>query len=147
MILDITADILEFAIKDVLTPIDAVLIVHDATELPDDYLGFIVQVRHKENTIMSNDGKLPVVSVYEAEVIRKVDNNLEDARKQNSGASLIVNLEKLQQVLNSILDDGLTMNIINVSQIQEDIATTETMVCHFTNIFDITVQPIIIEEE
>jgi hypothetical protein len=146
MIIDITADILEQAVKVILTGIAEVLNVSDSADVPDDYIGFIVQIRHRENTIMTNDGKLPVVSVYEMEIVRKVLGDVDIARRENSGATLATLFQGLQASVDALLEDGLQLNIINVTQTQEDIATTDTQTCWFTNVYDVTCQPLIVEE-
>ena len=147
MIYDMTADILEKASKSLLKPIAEVIVASDGVSIPDDFLGFVIQVHHKANTIYSNDGKMPIVSVYEMEVMRKAVGSLDIARQQNSGASIAMTFRDIQSVVDSLLEEGMMMNIINTSQISEDVATTEAEVCLFTNTFEVTCQPLLVEEE
>jgi hypothetical protein len=147
--IDLTAEILEQAVKNILGSYGDVFTPIDGAELPDNFDGYLVQVRHTANTVMTNDGKTPVVSVYALEVTRRVFAEQVQARRVDSGATLAVNLANVQNVIINILstiDPSLTLNVINVSLSNEDIATTESETTIFTSSFDLTVQPLIVEE-
>lgn len=147
--IDLTAEILEQAVKNILSPYGEVFTPIDGADLPNNFDGYLVQVRHTANTVMTNDGKIPVVSVYSLEVSRRVFAEQVQARRVDSGATLAINFANVQNVIIDILntiDSSLTLNVINVSLTNEDIATTESETTIFTSSFDLTVQPLIVEE-
>ena len=149
MIYDLTAEILEQAVKSILDAYGEVFTPIDGVELPDHFDGYLVQVRHTANPVMTNDGRTPVVSQYTFEITRRVVIEQVEARRVDSGATLAVNLANVQKAVNDILntiDTNLTLNVINVSLSNEDITTTESETTIFSSTFDLTVQPLIVEE-
>lgn len=149
MIYDLTTEVLEQAVKSILEAYGEVFTPIDGIEPPDHFDGYIVQVRHTANTVMTNDGCTPVVSQYTLEITRKVVIEAVEARRVDSGATLAVNFANVQNAVNDILttiDPNLTLNVINVSLSNEDIMTTESETTIFSSTFDLTVQPLIVEE-
>lgn len=147
MIYDLTANVLERAIKSLLDPVAEVIVAQDGITIPDAYVGYIVQVRHTANTAMTNDGRMPVISTYEAEVTRHTFADGITARQEDSGATIALRFAEMQSSVNAVLESGLSLNIINVALTQEELATTETEAHLFSSVYEITCQPLLIEED
>ena len=146
MIYDLTAGVLERALKAILAPIDAVLVAEDGVSIPDDFDGYIVQARHTANTALTHDGSMPVIATYEVEIARRVFGDGVDARATDSGASMALNLSALQARVDEVIEAGLSLHIIHSALTAEAIETSESGAHIFTSTFEVTCQPLMIEE-
>ena len=143
---DLTADILERAIKRALEPIGSAIIVEDATSIPDDFDGYLVQVRHTSNTVLTNDGKLPVLATYDAEIVRRIYGDGILARQTDSGAIMTLTLSALQEFVDAELEEGLVLPLIHIALSSEEIETSEADAHLFSSTFEVTCHPLLVED-
>lgn len=147
MIYDLTADILESGIRTILAQTANVITGSDNIEIPDDFEGYIVQVKHTANVATDASGRIPVLATYEAEIERRVFQEAVEARQIESGSALKARFANYDNFAIALGEDDVTLNVISCAVSQEEIATTETGIHLFTTTLEFTVQPLIVQDE
>lgn len=148
--IDLTCDRLEQGVLPLLelnAPTLIAVNVPNIAEIDSAFEGYLVEARHVDNLAYTNDGVYPVLATYEIEVLLRTSDEQLLARRKATGAVLKAFIaQELQNSINSILQDGETLHIVNVSTASEETVIRESSMYEFSTNLSVICQPIIGEE-